>query len=133
MSVFVDCNDEQSMKNVKLTINEKAVEVQAGTTIIQAASSAGIFIPHYCYHPDLSIAGVCRMCLVEIEKTPKLQISCNTAVAEGMVVHTNTPRVAETVKGVLELHLINHPLDCPICDKAGECKLQDFYMDYGLY
>jgi NADH-quinone oxidoreductase subunit G len=118
---------------VNLTINGKAVQAEAGTTVFQAAEAAGIFIPHYCYHPDLSIAGVCRMCMCEVEKNPKLQISCNTPVAEGMVVRTDTPKVKETVKGVLELHLINHPIDCPICDKAGECKLQDYYRDYGLY
>lgn len=122
-----------SEKLVKLTINGKAVEVPAGTSVFTAATSNGIEIPHYCYHPDLSVAGVCRMCMCEIEKNPRLQISCNTPVAEGMVVRTDTEKVKETVKSVLELHLINHPLDCPICDKAGECKLQDFYADYGLY
>jgi NADH-quinone oxidoreductase subunit G len=122
-----------SEKMVKLTINDKAVEVPAGTSVFAAAAMAGIEIPHYCYHPDLSVAGVCRMCMVEIEKNPRLQISCNTPATEGMVVKTKTDKVKETVKNVLELHLINHPLDCPICDKAGECKLQDFYSGYGLY
>ncbi len=118
---------------VQVTLNDKLIQVPAGTRLIQAALDNGVFIPHYCYHQDLSIAGVCRMCFVEIEKNPRLQISCNTVVADGMVVKTNTERVRDTVKRVLELHLINHPLDCPICDKAGECKLQDFYRDYGLY
>jgi NADH-quinone oxidoreductase subunit G len=118
---------------IKLTINGKAVEVPKGTTVFEAAAKSGTFIPHYCYHPDLSIAGVCRMCMVEIEGQPKMQISCNLPAAEGMVVRTDTAKVKDTVKNVLELHLINHPLDCPICDKAGECKLQDFYRDYGLY
>lgn len=118
---------------VKLTINGKAVEVPKGTTVFEAAAKSGTFIPHYCYHQDLSIAGVCRMCMVEIEGQPKMQISCNLPAAEGMVVKTQTDKVKDTVKNVLELHLINHPLDCPICDKAGECKLQDFYRDYGLY
>ncbi|NDG27228.1 MAG: NADH dehydrogenase subunit, partial [Proteobacteria bacterium] len=122
-----------SDKKVKLTINGKEVEVAPGTTVFNAAAEADIFIPHYCYHPDLSVAGVCRMCMVDIEKNPRLQISCNTPVSEGMVVRTDTEKVKETVKNVLELHLINHPLDCPICDKAGECKLQDFYAQYGLY
>jgi len=122
-----------SEKLVKLTINGKNMEVPAGTTVFNAAAQHGIEIPHYCYHPDLSVAGVCRMCMVDIEKNPRLQISCNTQVAEGMVVRTDTEKVKDTVKNVLELHLINHPLDCPICDKAGECKLQDFYADYGLY
>ena len=127
-------NETQNEKKmVNLTINGKAVQAEAGTSVIQAAAAAGIFIPHYCYHPDLSIAGVCRMCMVDVEKVPKLQISCNTIVAEGMVVRTDTPKVKEAVKGALELHLINHPLDCPICDKAGECKLQDYYIDYGDY
>lgn len=121
------------MGDVNLTINGKAISVPAGTSVFEAASKTGIFIPHYCYHPDLSVAGVCRMCMVEIEKNPRLQISCNTTVAEGMVVRSDTQKVKDTVKNVLELHLINHPLDCPICDKAGECKLQDFYADYGLY
>ncbi len=124
---------KEAPKLVGLEINGKRVEVPAGTSVFQAASQAGVFIPHYCYHPDLSVAGVCRMCMVDIEKNPRLQISCNTPVADGMVVKTNTDKVKETVKSVLELHLINHPLDCPICDKAGECKLQDFYRDYGLY
>lgn len=122
-----------SEKLVKLTINGKGMEVPVGTTVFNAAAAHGIEIPHYCYHPDLSVAGVCRMCMVDIEKNPRLQISCNTQVSEGMVVRTDTEKVKETVKNVLELHLINHPLDCPICDKAGECKLQDFYADYGLY
>src|SRR5271167_1580216 len=111
-------------KTVKLTINGKALEVDSKTSVFQAAADHGIEIPHYCYHQDLSIAGVCRMCVVDIEKNPKLQISCNTLVSEGMVVQTETPKVKEAVKSALELHLINHPLDCPICDKAGECKLQ---------
>jgi len=123
----------EAPKEIRLTINDKSVVAKPGMTVFQAAQTAGIFIPHYCYHPDLSIAGVCRMCMCEIEKNPRLQISCNTTVAEGMVVRTDTPKVKETVQSVLELHLINHPLDCPICDKAGECKLQDYYKDYGLY
>lgn len=122
-----------SDKKVTLTINGKKVEVPAGTSVFNAAVAGDVEIPHYCYHPDLSVAGVCRMCMVEIENNPRLQISCNTQATEGMVVRTDTEKVKDTVKNVLELHLINHPLDCPICDKAGECKLQDFYADYGLY
>lgn len=121
------------VKKIQLEINGKKVEVAAGTTVFNAAVEAGVFIPHYCYHPDLSIAGVCRMCMVEIEKIPRPQISCNTVATEGMVVRTDTDKIKETVKSVLELHLINHPLDCPICDKAGECGLQNFYSSYGLY
>jgi NADH-quinone oxidoreductase subunit G len=123
----------EAPKEIRLTINEQPIVAKPGMTVFQAAQTAGIFIPHYCYHPDLSIAGVCRMCMCEIEKNPRLQISCNTTVAEGMVVRTDSAKVKETVQSVLELHLINHPLDCPICDKAGECKLQDYYKDYGLY
>ena len=98
--------------------------------LIQAADLAGIEIPHYCYHPGLTIAGNCRMCLVEIEKVPKLQIACNTRVTEGMVVRTQIERVKKAREAVLEFLLLNHPIDCPICDQAGECKLQDYYMDY---
>ena len=117
----------------KLTIDGKEIIARDDATVIQAAHEAGIVIPHYCYHPKLSIAGNCRMCLIELEGRPKLEISCNTPVADDMVVHTNSPRVVEGRRGVLEFLLINHPLDCPICDQAGECGLQDYYMQYGLY
>ncbi len=114
----------------KLTIDDKQIDAPDGINIIDAADLGGIEIPHYCYHPGLSIPGNCRMCLVEIEKAPKLQIACNTKVAEGMVVHTKSARAIATQKAVLEFLLINHPIDCPVCDQAGECKLQDYYMDY---
>ena len=117
----------------KLTIDGKEVEVPSGTTVIQAAEKLGIFVPRYCYHPGLSIAGNCRICLVEVEKAPKLQIACNTPVAEGMVVRTNSQKVVEGQQSVLEFLLINHPLDCPVCDQSGECDLQNFYMQYGRY
>jgi len=113
-----------------LEIDGQAVTVEDGLNLIQAAERLGIEVPHYCYHPGLTIAGNCRMCLVEIEKSPKLQIACNTRVAEGMVVHTQSARVKQARSAVLEFLLINHPIDCPICDQAGECKLQDYYMDY---
>src|SRR5262249_45950404 len=116
-----------------LTINQKTISVPDGTTIIQAAEKLGVEIPRYCYHPGRSIAGSCRMCLVEIEKMPKLQPACNTRVADGMVVHTHTEKVKKAVSGVLEFLLINHPLDCPVCDQAGECYLQEYYMRFGLY
>jgi NADH-quinone oxidoreductase subunit G len=116
----------------KLTIDGKSITARDDATIIQAAYEAGMTIPHYCYHPKLSIAGNCRMCLVELEGRPKLEISCNTPVADDMVVFTNSDRVVEGRRGVLEFLLINHPLDCPICDQAGECGLQDYYMLYGL-
>jgi len=120
------------MDSVKLTIDGKEVTTTKGTTVIQAAAEVGISIPHYCYHPKLSIAGNCRMCLVEIEKMPKLQIACNTQVAEGMAVLTQSPKVLAIRKAVMEFLLVNHPLDCPICDQAGECWLQDYYMQHNL-
>ena len=116
-----------------LTIDGKQVEVPAGTTIIQAADKLGIDIPRYCYHPALPVSGNCRICMVEVEKQPKLQIACYTPVADGMVVKTNSPKVLEVRKTVLEFLLVNHPVDCPVCDQAGECKLQDYYMEHGQY
>ena len=113
-----------------LEIDGRSVTVEDRVSLIQAAEQLGIEIPHYCYHPGLTVAGNCRMCLVEIENMPKLQIACNTYVAEGMVVRTRSDRVKEAQAAVLEFLLINHPIDCPICDQAGECKLQDYYMDY---
>ncbi|MGH7567955.1 MAG: 2Fe-2S iron-sulfur cluster-binding protein [Gemmatimonadales bacterium] len=116
---------------VRLTIDDVPVSVPKGTLVIEAAKRAGVLVPHYCYHPGLAVAGVCRMCLVEIEKAPKLQIACATPVAEGMVVKTQTAQAKDARTGVLELLLINHPLDCPICDQAGECELQDFVFQEG--
>ncbi|HUQ48791.1 MAG TPA: 2Fe-2S iron-sulfur cluster-binding protein, partial [Gemmatimonadaceae bacterium] len=113
-------------KMVNLTIEGRPVSVPEGTSILEAAKTAGILIPHYCYHPSLPIPGVCRMCLVEVEKAPKLAPSCATSVAEGQVVHVHNDKTLEARKGVLEFLLINHPLDCPICDQSGECELQDF-------
>src|SRR6267378_3953856 len=100
---------------VTLTIDGLPASVPKGTLVIEAAKQSGVLVPHYCYHPGLPVAGLCRMCLVEIEKTPKLQIACSTPVAEGMVVHTQSPQAKAARMGVLELLLINHPLDCPIC------------------
>ncbi len=111
-------------------VDGQRIEVEDGVTVIQAADRLGIEIPHYCWHPGLTIAGNCRMCLVEIEKAPKLQIACNTRVTDGMVVHTKSEKTKTAQKAVLEFLLINHPIDCPICDQAGECKLQEYYMDY---
>jgi len=120
------------MDPVKIIIDGKEIATTKGKTVIQAAAEVGIAIPHYCYHPKLTIAGNCRMCLVEIEKMPKLQIACNTQVAEGMAVKTESPKVLEARRAVMEFLLINHPLDCPICDQAGECWLQDYYMKHDL-
>ncbi len=113
-----------------IEIDGRKIEVEDGLTVIRAAERLGIEIPHYCWHPGLSIAGNCRMCLVEIEKLPKLQIACNTRVADGMVVHTTSEKTRTAQRAVLEFLLINHPIDCPVCDQAGECKLQEYYMDY---
>ncbi len=115
----------------QLIINDIPVNVEEGTTVLQACESIGIEIPVFCYHSRLSIAGNCRMCLVEMEKSPKPIASCSMPVSEGMVIKTNTPMVEKARKGVLELLLINHPLDCPICDQGGECDLQDITVSYG--
>lgn len=116
---------------VNLTIEGRPVSVAPGTNLIEAAKQAGVLIPHYCYHPGLPVAGVCRMCLVEVEKFPKLAPACATAVAEGQVVHVHSEKAREARKGVLEMLLINHPLDCPICDQSGECELQDYTYQEG--
>jgi NADH-quinone oxidoreductase subunit G len=118
---------------LKCTINGKEVEVKPGTSIIEAMMESGDRIAHYCWHPGLSVAGVCRLCMVEIEGNPRVQIACNTMVTEGMKVNNTSEKVRDAVKWGLDFHLINHPLDCPICDQAGECGLQDQYMEYGKY
>jgi NADH-quinone oxidoreductase subunit G len=117
----------------KIKINDKELQAAEGTTVFQAAQEAGIPIPHFCYHPAFIPEGTCRMCLVEIEGMPKLELACSTQVREGMKISTHSERVEEARRGVLEFLLAEHPLDCPICDQAGECKLQDYYEDYGLY
>ena len=116
---------------VKLTIDGREVLAAPGTLVIDAAKQAGIEIPAFCYYEGYSLQAACRMCLVEIEKTPKLQASCTIPVAEGMVVRTETPQVAAARKYTLEFLLTNHPLDCPVCDKGGECELQDMVFRYG--
>jgi NADH-quinone oxidoreductase subunit G len=117
----------------KCTIDGKEIEVPPGTTVLEAALYHGIDIQYFCWHPDLGIDGNCRTCMVEIEKMPRVQIACNTVVAEGMVVRTNTDKAKAAQRSSLELLLINHPIDCPVCDQAGECYLQDSYMRYGLH
>ncbi|HXV74555.1 MAG TPA: 2Fe-2S iron-sulfur cluster-binding protein, partial [Sphingomonadales bacterium] len=114
-----------------LKINGKDVTVAAGSTVMQACEAAGIEIPHFCYHRKLEIAGNCRMCLVEMEKSPKPIASCAMPAGEGMVIRTDTPTVKRAREGVMEFLLINHPLDCPICDQAGECKLQEYSVEFG--
>lgn len=118
----------------KITIDGVEHEFDEGMNLFEAVKVAnGEPLPHFCYHPGLSIAGVCRMCQVEIEGVPKLVIACNATVRDGMVVHTRNERVKSTVRNILNFHLLHHPVDCPVCDQAGECSLQDFYMDHGLY
>jgi len=120
-----------------ITVDGNELEVEEGRTVLQALDDAGLLmngvdVPHYCWHPKLSIDGSCRLCQVEIEGMPKLQIACNTPVTDGMVVNTTNDRVQTARQGVMELLLVNHPLDCPICDQAGECKLQDYAYEYGV-
>ena len=119
------------MDTVTLTIDGRPVTVEKGKTVLQAAIESGIQIPYYCYHPGLGIDGSCRVCIVKIEKMPKLQTSCSTQAADGMVVSTQTPDVVEARASVFEFLLVNHPLDCPVCDKGGECPLQDFSYSFG--
>jgi len=121
----------------QITVDGVRYEVAEGRTILQALDDVGVLmngvdIPHYCWHPKLTIDGSCRLCQVEIEGIPKLQIACNTPVQDGMVIHTRSERVQRAREGVMELLLVNHPLDCPICDQAGECKLQDYAFAYGV-
>ncbi len=123
----------QAPAKVNITIDGKPYAVKAGITLIEAIDQAQIPLPRYCYHPGLSIAGNCRICQVEVEKMPRTVIACNIRVAEGMVIRTNSPKAQESQKVVLEFLLANHPLDCPVCDQSGECKLQDYYMEFGAY
>jgi NADH-quinone oxidoreductase subunit G len=116
---------------INFTIDGQALQAPQGTLLINAAKSAGISIPAFCYYDGLSLQAACRMCLVEVEKTPKLQVACTLPVAEGMVVHTDSAIVRQARKGTLEFLLTNHPLDCPVCDKGGECELQDMVFRYG--
>ena len=116
---------------VEIELDGKKIEVPEGSMIMHAAEGAGTFIPHFCYHKKLSIAANCRMCLVEVEKMPKAVPACATPVAQGMIVHTNSPRALAAQQSVMEFLLINHPLDCPICDQGGECQLQDLAVGYG--
>ena len=119
------------MDTVTLTIDGRQITVEKGKTVLQAAIEGGIPVPYYCYHPGLGIDGSCRVCVVKIEKMPKLQTSCSTICADGMVVQTRTDDVVAARAGVFEFLLINHPLDCPVCDKGGECPLQDFSYTFG--
>jgi len=119
------------MPDVSLSVDGKKITAPAGTLLIDACKSAGIEIPAFCYYPGLSLQAACRMCVVRIEKMPKLQTACTTPVAEGMIVATETPEIAQARKATLQLLLGNHPLDCPVCDAGGECELQDMTFKYG--
>jgi NADH-quinone oxidoreductase subunit G len=118
---------------VKITIDGKEIEARDGDTVLNAALAAGIEIPHFCYHPAFAPEGSCRLCLVEVQGSPKLELACATPVKPGLVIATSTQPVFEARRSVLEFFLADHPLDCPICDKAGECDLQNYYQAYGLY
>jgi NADH-quinone oxidoreductase subunit G len=119
------------MATLNIEIDGKALEVESGKTIMDAAHAAGITIPHFCYHKKLSIAANCRMCLVQVEKAPKPLPACATPVTDGMKVQTRSEYAINAQKSVMEFLLINHPLDCPICDQGGECTLQDLAVGYG--
>jgi NADH-quinone oxidoreductase subunit G len=121
------------MKMVEITVDRKPVMAEEGSLLIEALLGNGIEIPYFCYHEALGPDGNCRMCMVEIDGQKRPQIACDTFVKEGMIVITRGDTINKVRQDILELELINHPVDCPICDQAGECKLQDFYMDYGLY
>ncbi len=118
-------------KLITLKINEREVQVAPGTLVIEATRRMGIEVPSFCYYPGLSLQAACRMCLVEVEKAPKLQTACTLTAMDGMIVRTDTPQVHAARKGMLEFLLANHPLDCPVCDKGGECELQDMTFRYG--
>src|ERR1700730_5859194 len=120
-------------KLVHVSVDGNPIKAREGEPLLQAMLNAGLDIPHYCSHPKLSIDGSCRLCQVRIEGIPKLQISCNTQVRDGMVVHTQDDEVALTRRGVLESLLINHPLDCPICDKVCTSRLQNYAMRFGSH
>src|SRR5690349_19755647 len=119
------------MPDLNIEIDGKSLAVKPGSTIMDAANQLGIYIPHFCYHKKLTIAANCRMCLVQVEKAPKPLPACATPVAEGMKVQTHSASAIQAQKGVMEFLLINHPLDCPICDQGGECQLQDLAVGYG--
>jgi NADH-quinone oxidoreductase subunit G len=116
---------------IEIELDGKKVEVQEGCMVMHAAEKAGTYIPHFCYHKKLSIAANCRMCLVDVEKAPKPMPACATPVTQGMVVRTKSERAIKAQQSVMEFLLINHPLDCPICDQGGECQLQDLAVGYG--
>src|SRR5690348_15104860 len=122
---------ETQTQTISFTLNGQKITVPKGTLVIEAAKRAGIEIPSFCYYPGLSLQAACRMCLVEIEKMPKMQTACTVPIADGMIVKTDTEKVHQARKSMVELLLGNHPLDCPVCDAGGECELQDMTYTYG--
>ena len=124
---------EKVKKMVKITVDDRTIEAEEGAILLQVLLENGFEIPYYCYHEALGPDGNCRMCMVEIEGKKRPQISCDTFVEEGLIVRTDTENIRRVRRGILELQLVNHPVDCPVCDQAGECSLQDYYMEYGLY
>jgi len=120
-------------EKINLKWNGKDIQAEKGSNLLKAALDNGIEVAHYCYHAGLSIAGVCRMCMVEQDGVPRAYPSCNATCSEGMVVRNDTPKIKAAVESTLQFHLLNHPLDCPVCDQAGECGLQDYYMKHGQY
>lgn len=131
MSEPVKTDSVQAVETVTFTIDGRTATVAKGTTVLQAALGMGIDIPFFCWHPKLKPVGACRMCYVEIEKMPKLQVSCATECTNGMIVFTNSDKVKQGRKAVIEFTLLNHPLDCPTCDKGGECDLQNLTFAHG--
>jgi NADH dehydrogenase (ubiquinone) Fe-S protein 1 len=119
------------MESIQIVINNKFVTVAAKSTVLQACESVGVQVPRFCYHSGLSVAGNCRMCLVEVQKAPKPVVACAIPVRKGIIIFTDTPLVRKARESVLEFVLLNHPLDCPICDQGGECDLQDELMLFG--
>src|SRR5438067_12532384 len=119
------------MPDVNITVDRKKVTAPAGTLLIEACKSAGIEVPSFCYYPGLSLQAACRMCVVRIEKMPKLQTACTVPITDGMVVTTESDEVKQARKAPIELRLGDHPLDCPVCDAGGECELQDMTFKYG--
>src|SRR4051812_19670635 len=119
------------MPDVTITVDGKKITAPAGTLLIEACRRVGIEVPAFCYYPGLSLQAACRMCVVEIEKMPKLQTACTVPITDGMVVTNESPKVAQARKATVEILLANHPLDCPVCDAGGECELQDMTFKYG--
>src|SRR5436189_6450831 len=119
------------MADVTFTVDGKKLTAAAGTLLIEACKSVGIEVPSFCYYPNLSLQGACRMCRVKVEKMPKLQTACTTVISEGMIVTTDSDEIRQARKSMVEMLLGNHPLDCPVCDAGGECELQDMTFSYG--